>query len=232
MGTEGESLLRPALLVTDFAGTTMRDSGSVLAAYRVALTAFEIPFNEEDLAARRGASKRAVFRELAARVQGPDDVNEVAEQALKRFEQALREEYESGEVAEIPGAGRTLERLKRSGVKLALTTGFDRGLLDLLVSRLAWGTLFDLTLASSDAPVGRPAPFLVYRAMIELNVGDVRQVAVLGDTPLDLQSGMNAQAGWVIGVLSGAHSIETLGATPHTHLLPSVADLPRLFGLD
>jgi phosphonatase-like hydrolase len=165
-------------------------------------------------------------------VNGPDDVNAVAEQALQRFEQALRQEYETGEVAEIPGAHSALDRLKRGGVKLALTTGFDRGLLDLLVSRLEWGTLFDLTLASSDAPAGRPAPFLIYRAMIELNIGDVRQVAVLGDTPLDLQSGMNARAGWVIGVLSGAHRVETLGATPHTHLLPSVADLPRLFGLD
>jgi len=224
--------MRPALLVTDFAGTTMRDDGTVLAAYRVALNEFGIPFTEDDLAARRGASKRAVFRELAARVHGPDEVNAVAEQALQRFEQALRAEYETGEVAEIPGAHTTLDRLKRSGVKLALTTGFDRGLLDLLVNRLEWGILFDLTLASSDATIGRPAPFLIYRAMIDLNIGDVRQVAVMGDTPLDLQSGMNAQAGWVIGVLSGAHGLETLGVTPHTHLLPSVADLPRLFGLD
>jgi phosphonatase-like hydrolase len=224
--------MRPTLLVTDFAGSTMRDDGTVLAAYRVALTEFGIPFSEEDLAARRGASKRAVFRELSARVSAPNDVNGVAEQALKRFEQALRNEYETGAVAEVPGAKDALTSLKRAGVKLALTTGFDRGLLDMLVGRLAWRDLFDLTLASSDVPVGRPAPFLIYRAMIELNVGDARQVAVLGDTPLDLQSGMNAQAGWVIGVLSGAHSIETLGATPHTHLLPSVADLPRLFGVD
>jgi phosphonatase-like hydrolase len=224
--------MRPTLLVTDFAGSTMRDDGTVLAAYRVALTEFGIPFSEEDLAARRGASKRAVFRELSARVSAPNDVNGVAEQALKRFEQALRNEYETGAVAEVPGAKDALTSLKRAGVKLALTTGFDRGLLDMLVGRLAWRDLFDLTLASSDVPVGRPAPFLIYRAMIELNVGDARQVAVLGDTPLDLQSGMNAQAGWVIGVLSGAHSIETLGATPHTHLLPSVTDLPRLFGVD
>ncbi|HVX31189.1 MAG TPA: HAD hydrolase-like protein, partial [Nitrolancea sp.] len=196
MGTDADRRTHPALLVTDFAGTTMRDDGTVLAAYRVALDAFQIPFSEDDLAARRGASKRAVFRELAARVHGPDAVNDVAEQALRRFEQALREQYETGEIAEIPGAARALDQLKRSGIKLALTTGFDRGLLDLLVSRLAWGTLFDLTLASSDAPAGRPAPFLIYRAMIDLNVGDVRQVAVVGDTPLDLQSGTNAQAGW------------------------------------
>ena len=224
--------MRPTLLVTDFAGTTMQDDGTVLAAYRTALNEFGIPFTEDDLAARRGASKRAVFRELAARVHTPESVNEVAEQALRCFEQALRREYETGAVAEVPGADVALRSLKRVGVKLALTTGFDRGLLDMLVARLAWGELFDLTLASSDAPAGRPAPFLIYRAMIDLNVSDVRQVAVLGDTPLDLQSGMNAQAGWVIGVLSGAHSVETLGATAHTHLLPSVADLPRLFGID
>ena len=224
-------MMQPTLVVTDFAGTTMRDDGSVLAAYRVALGEFEIPFTEDDLATRRGASKRAVFRELAGRVTAPDAVNAVAEQALNRFEQALRREYESGDVAEIPGAEQALNTLRGAGIKLALTTGFDRGLLDMLVERLGWGELFDVTLASSDAPAGRPAPFLIYRAMMGLNVGDVRQVAVVGDTPLDVQSGMNAQAGWVIGVLSGAHGVETLGATPHTHLLPSMADLPRLFGL-
>lgn len=230
--SEGEKMTRPALLVTDFAGTTMRDDGTVLAAYRVALDEFGIPFTEEDLAERRGASKRAVFRELAGRTHPAPDVNAIAEEALKRFEHALRNEYETGEVAEVPGAEESLRSLKRAGIKLALTTGFDRGLLDMLVGRLGWNSLFDLSLASSDAPAGRPAPFLIYRAMIELNAGDVRKVAVLGDTPLDLQSGTNAQAGWVIGVLSGAHALATLGATPHTHLLQSVADLPRLFGLD
>jgi len=54
---------------------------------------------------------------------------------------------------------------------------------------------------------------------------------VVGDTPLDLQAASNARAGWVVGVLSGAHGLETLGATPHTHLLPSIAAMPRLFGI-
>lgn len=220
----------PDLVVTDFAGTTLRDDGTVLAAYHIALQAYDIPFSEEDLATRRGASKRAVFQDLAARVRPAGEVDEVAEQALERFGQALREEYERGDVQEIPGARDVLSALQRANVKLALTTGFDRNLLDVLVDRIGWGDLFDITLSSSDVPTGRPAPFLVYRAMIELGVPDVRQVAVIGDTPLDLQAGMNAQAGWVIGVLSGAHGVETLGATPHTHLVESVADLPRLFG--
>ena len=58
------------------------------------------------------------------------------------------------------------------------------------------------------------------------------RVAAIGDTVLDLQAGSNAGAGWVIGVLSGAHDAETLGRTPHTHLLPSIAELPSLLGID
>lgn len=220
----------PALLVTDLAGTIMRDDGVVLAAYRAALSAHDIPFSEADLAARRGASKRAVFRELAGRVRAEPAAAALAERALADFEARLRDEYTTGEVREVPGADGALRWLRRAGVKLALTSGFDRGLIDLLVERLGWRELFHCTLAGGDVPAGRPAPFLIYRAMMDLAVFDVGSVAVVGDTPLDLQAGANARAGWVIGVLSGAHGIETLGATPHTHLLPSVAALPALFG--
>ena len=222
--------MQPELLVSDFAGTAMKEEGSVLVAYRHALREYDIPFTEADLAARRGASKRAVFEELAARSHPAAEAAAVAGGALESFEAALRREYETGEVREIEGAGDAFRRLKQQGVKLALTSGFERGVVDLLVRRLGWEDLFDRVLASNDAPAGRPAPYRIYRAMMDLRAHDVRRVAVVGDTPLDLQAGMNAGAGWVIGVLSGAHGLDTLGATPHTHLLPSVAALPALFG--
>lgn len=221
--------VRPELLVTDFAGTTMREEGAVLAAYRHALSRHGIPFSEADLTARRGATKRLVFEELAARGKPSEDPAEVAKRALADFEAALRREYETGEVLEVAGAGAALGRLARAGIKLALTSGFDRGLVELLVRRLGWGALFDVVVSSSDVPSGRPAPFLIYRAMMEAGVRDVGRVAVVGDTSLDLQAGTNARAGWVIGVLSGAHDLETLGETPHTHLLPSVSSIPSLF---
>lgn len=221
----------PELIVTDFAGTTMRDDGAVLAAYRHALTAHAIPFTDADLAARRGASKRAVFAELATRAGAVPDPATIAARALASFQSALRREYAAGPVQETPGAAATVRLLRRHGVKVALTSGFDRSLVDGLVDRLGWHDLFDLVLASDDVPLGRPAPFLIYRAMIDLRVQDVRRVAVVGDTPLDLRAGTAAGAGWIIGVLGGAHDLETLGPTPHTHLLPGVVALPRLFGL-
>lgn len=220
----------PVLLVTDFAGTTLREDGAVVTAYRHAFARHGIPCSDDELAARRGASKRAVFRELAARTS-TDDPSELAEAAQATFEAALREAYASGPVVEIEGASAALRQLRRAGVLLALTSGFERGLLNLLVGRLGWDALFDVALASNDVPVGRPAPFLIYRAMQDLDVHDVAKVAVIGDTPLDLLAATNARAGWAIGVSSGAHGQATLTRAPHTHLIPSIAELPALLGL-
>jgi phosphonatase-like hydrolase len=220
---------RPELLVSDFAGTVMRDDGAVLAAYRLTLARHDIPFSEDDLAARRGASKRAVFLELAARAGGSDPA--LGEQALTTFEAILHHEYARGPVVEVDGASAAMRQLRAAGIKLALTSGFDRRLMDLLIDRLGWQGLFDATVAGNDVQAGRPAPYLIYRAMETLGVQAVARVAVVGDTPLDLQAAAHARAGWAIGVLSGAHGLATLGATPHTHLLPSVAGLPALFGI-
>jgi len=219
----------PDLLVTDLAGTVMREEGAVIAAYERALTAHAIPFTRDDLHARRGASKRAVFQELAARAHAPDEAKTLAVQALATFEAALHSEYVSGPVQEVEGATETLRLLRARGIKLALTSGFTRDLVDVLVDRLGWRDCFDLTLSSDDTPAGRPAPFLIFRAMIDLGVHAVSRVAVVGDTVLDLQAASNARAGWMIGVLSGAHDLETLGATAHTHLLPSIVAVPPLF---
>jgi phosphonatase-like hydrolase len=222
---------RPDLVVFDFAGTMMRDDGAVLAAYRLALKRCGLAFTEAELSARRGASKRAVFEEFAARSVAADAVAPLAIKALASFEGALRAEYERGDVVEIVGASAAIAHLRRAGFRLALSSGFERDLVDLLVGRLGWNSAFDLVLSSSDVPAGRPAPFLIHRAMMDLRVQDVRRVAAVGDTPLDLQAAANAGAGWIIGVLTGAHGLATLGATPHTHLLASVAELPMLFGV-
>jgi len=58
-----------------------------------------------------------------------------------------------------------------------------------------------------------------------------RSVAAVGDTASDLLAGSAAGVGWNIGVLSGAHDRTHLEGVPHTHLFPSVADVPAPFGV-
>jgi len=59
-------------------------------------------------------------------------------------------------------------------------------------------------------------------------VDSVAEVVAAGDTPLDLQAGTNAGLRAVVGVLSGASTAENLRREPHTHIVPSVANLPAL----
>jgi phosphoglycolate phosphatase-like HAD superfamily hydrolase len=53
-------------------------------------------------------------------------------------------------------------------------------------------------------------------------------VIKVGDTALDLQAGTNAGLRGVVGVLSGSQGVEKLGSVTHTHIIPSVSELPRL----
>ena len=80
-------------------------------------------------------------------------------------------------------------------------------------------------------PAGRPAPYLIYRAMELTGTVSVATVANVGDTVLDLGAGANAGVRWNIGVWSGAHDRRALEAAPHTHLCASVADVPALLGI-
>jgi phosphonatase-like hydrolase len=224
-------LLSPLLVVTDLMGTTLRDDGAVLPAYRAAFAECAIPFTEEALAAKRGAHKLSLFTEFAARRYPADEAGRHAAAALEVFEKQLRHFLASGGGTPIDGAEEAVTRLRTAGIKVALTSGFDRGLIADIVKHCGWSELFDAVVYPDEVPAGRPAPYLIFQAMQKTRIEPVARVAAIGDTALDLQAGSNAGAGWVIGVLSGAHDAETLGRTPHTHLLPSIAELPALFGI-
>ena len=223
---------RPLLVVTDLMGTTLRDDGAVLPAYRAAFAECAIPFTEEELAAKRGAHKLSLFTEFAARRYPADDAAKRGAAALEVFESRLRHFLASGGGTPITGAEDAITRLRQAGIQVALTSGFDRGLIADIVKHCGWGELFDAVVYPDEVPAGRPAPYLIFQAMQKTRVEPVARVAAIGDTILDLRAGANAGAGWVIGVLSGAADAETLGKTPHTHLLPSVAQLPALLRID
>ena len=54
-----------------------------------------------------------------------------------------------------------------------------------------------------EAVRGRPYPDLVLHSALRLAVTDMRQVAVVGDSPADMLSGTRSGAGVVAGVLTG-----------------------------
>ncbi len=219
------------LVVVDLAGTAVDDGGAVLSAFRGALGRFSVPFTEEDLQDIRGANKLQAFRQLAARAlgSGPETVR-VAREAHLAFTEELLHEFRSGPLVPIEGAEAAFAALREQGVKIATNTGFGRDLADAVLTRLGWHHWFAAEVCGDDVPAGRPAPYMIFLAMERAGAIDVRRVAAVGDTPLDLEAGANAGCGAVIGVLTGAGTLASLGGARHTHLLPSIAELPALLG--
>ncbi|WP_118975658.1 HAD hydrolase-like protein [Taibaiella koreensis] len=133
-------------------------------------------------------------------------------------------------IREMEGATDTFLRLKEMGIKVGLDTGFSRDITDIIIERLGWHKpgILDVSVASDEVAQGRPHPDMVYKAMALLDITDVKKVAKIGDTPVDLQEGSNAACGLVIGVLSGAADRSTLEQYPHTHLASSINEVPDM----
>ena len=217
-----------SLAVLDLAGTTVRDDGAVEAAFVDALAAVDAGpgtdgFDDrlDYLRTTMGRSKIEVFRTLrgaAARAAHAHDA----------FESAYGSRVAAGSVQPIDGAPAALAALRDGGVRVCLTTGFSSATLGRLLDALGWREQVDLALAPGPGTRGRPYPDLILRAVLALEIDDVRAVAVAGDTANDLEAGTRAGASVVAGVLTGAHGRARLAAAPHTHLLDSVASFPAL----
>lgn len=228
----------PQLVVFDLAGTLLDDGGAVLDAFRAALLAAGIAADAGDLNAVRGANKLQVFRQFAARSfgAGPQAV-QAAHEGLTVFNEELAIRLRDGAMDFVPGVPQVFQSLRDAGLKIATNSGFNRQIAEAVLVRLRrHAGAVDADVCGDDVPEGRPAPFMIFLAMERAAVHDCRSVVVVGDTPLDLRAGTNAGAGGVVGVLTGSHTWETLGVTRHTHLLPSVAELPSIlrgeFGVD
>jgi phosphonatase-like hydrolase len=214
------------LMVFDMAGTTVEDGGQVPAAFAAALGECDIALRDEELANVRGASKREAIAKLVARHAGPAWQGR-SDAVYASFVRHLEREFASG-VKAIEGAEATFDYLRSRGIKIALTTGFDRDVAGMLLDALRWRSRADGFVCGDDVPRGRPAPYLIFQAMAATGVDCVHQVGTVGDTTLDLQAGYNAGVKLNIGALSGAHDRARLSAQRPTQLIASVAELPRL----
>ena len=216
----------PKLVVFDMAGTTIEDAGQVPAAFTEVLRGHGIGITEAELNALRGASKRDAIRHFVAPQGG--DVEARTDKIFGDFRAHLSGLFRSGGVKPIAGAEATFSWLRGRGARVALNTGFDRVIADMIVDALDWRTAVDTMVCGDDVVNGRPAPDLILKAMERTGITEARQTMAVGDTVLDLRAGRNAGAGWVVGVLSGAHGRVQLEKEPHDALIASVADLPSL----
>ena len=217
------------LVCLDMAGTTVSDNGAVERAFISAVETLNIGSADYEPALSvvrqtMGRSKIDVFRLIFG-----NEKEAVAANAA--FERAYADLVDAGSITPLPGAEETMIRLRDSGIRICLTTGFAPVTRDRLIDRMGWQDLVDLALAPADVERGRPFPDMIWAAAARLGVEDLADVAVVGDTPSDMASGTAAGAGLVVGVLTGASVADELWDAGATDVVPSVDGILDLVGL-
>ena len=212
----------------DVAGTTVKDDGIVIEAFKVA---FEI--TQPDLWPIKGAE----WTQYAIDTMGQSKIEvftallgdaEKAFQANVAFEEAYVNEVAEQGVSEIPGTLELFATLREKGIPIVLTTGFSRSTLNVLLTELGWFDIVNLTVTPDEAGRGRPHPDMLQFAAQKVNAPSPEFSLVVGDTASDMKSGVAYGSKYIFGVLSGAHSHEQLIAGGATSVVNSVADIPSL----
>ncbi len=214
------------LVIFDIAGTIIEDHGEVVASFQSALQQNGIEASEAELREWKGASKQDVIRRFVSE-RFPDDHDARVSKTYADFRRILEHHYVKS-FTPIAGAHETFHWLRDHGIHIATTTGFYREIAELILDKAGWTSTFDCNVTSSDVAHGRPAPDMILRAMQATGITSPAEVMNVGDTPLDLQAGTNAGVAAVVGVLTGTHQEDRLRREPHTHIIPSVANLPEL----
>ncbi len=221
------------LVVFDMAGTTVNDEDGVNRSVREALAEVGLAVTPEAVNEVMGIPKPLALRHLVES-GGRQDLVARLDAIYTDFVARMIRFYQTDlSVREIAGASDVFRRLRGAGIKVALDTGFSRDIAQVILDRLGWSDrkLVDITVTSDEVPRGRPHADMIVKAMRELGITDAGRVAKVGDTPSDLQEGTAAGCGLVIGVTAGSHTAAQLEPFEHTHLIGTVAELPKLLGI-
>jgi phosphonatase-like hydrolase len=223
------------LVVFDMAGTTVNDEDSVNGCVRAALQTVGLSVTAAEVNAVMGLPKPEAIAILIENSGIKDRLGDQIPAIHRDFVARSIAFYQHDpSVHEVAGATRVFQTLSQAGVRVALNTGFDRSITQVILDRLGWSRsrLIDASICSDEVPRGRPNPDMIRALMDRLGVADPRRVAKVGDTPVDLLEGNNAGCGLIVGVTRGTHTRQELEPYPHTCLIDTIADFPGLLGLD
>ncbi len=229
------------LVVFDMAGTTVKDKNEVYNCFQKAAKDTGLKVESERILSMMGWSKKLVFQTLWQEQIGQEnpDYEIKVEASYNRFKEVLESHYRTQTVESTEGCLELFDWLKSHNIKIALNTGFYRQVTDIILERLGWNLgLNNDYVGSSESTIqvsvtpseiynneGRPAPYMIQKAMYKLGIKNPQQVIVIGDTPSDLEAGINAHCFWSLGVTNGTHTKEQLEKYPNHGLLNSLIEL-------
>lgn len=200
----------------DWAGT-MVDFGS-----RAPVMAMEqvfgqagVPVGEAVIRRYMGQAKRehviAILSEpeIAARwrdAKGAEWTEADVDALMERLEPAMREC--AGVCRDlVPGAARMAADLKARGIKVGSTTGYTRTMMtDIVPAAAEQGYAPDVIVCAGETAQGRPAPLMLWKAMVELGAWPAAACVAVDDAPVGIEAGRHAGT-WTVGLAGSGNGV-------------------------
>lgn len=205
-----------AAVLFDWAGT-MIDFGSrapVMAMERV-FTEAGVEVEEPVIRRYMGKAKRehviAMLTEpaIAARwreVKGADWGEAEVDALMERLEPAMQE---CAAVCRelIPGAAEAFEMLRARGIRVGSTTGYTRTMMaDIIPAAADQGYTPEVIVCAGETAQGRPAPLMLWKALVEMGVWPAAACIAVDDAPVGIEAGRHAGM-WTVGLAGSGNGV-------------------------
>ncbi|MGB0697008.1 MAG: phosphonoacetaldehyde hydrolase [Rhodospirillaceae bacterium] len=244
--------------ILDWAGTTI-DHGSLAPTnvFKAAFAAFGVMITDVEARGPMGRGKLDHIRDLgtlpaiAERWQAAQSRPFTEEDAVAVYEEFLPRQIKvAGEHAVlIDGVVEAVATLRARGIRIGSTTGYTKAIMEAVVGPATeQGYIPDALVCSDDVAAGRPAPYLIHKALEQIDVWPCDAVVKVGDTVTDMEDALNAGC-WGVGIIETGSEMglskAALEALPSTErskrhgavserlakagahlLIDSIADLP------
>ncbi len=199
------------LFVFDMAGTTVDETFAVHDALIAAFASVgkNITRNQANLSV--GVPKPLGIESILIAFFEPASSDEVYK-LHNKFLENINKYYLEKQIQPTEGTLELFQALRSKGIKIMLDTGFSSTTADIIIQRLGWEALIDGRVCSDEVPNGRPHPDMIYQAMEQCGIQHPNHVVKVGDTPVDIQQGKNANCAYIIAVDAGTFPKESLEA--------------------
>ncbi|MGY8664970.1 phosphonoacetaldehyde hydrolase [Bradyrhizobium sp. UFLA05-109] len=204
-----EKFERVRAVVFDWAGTIV-DHGSLapMGVFVTAFARFGVEITIDEARAPMGMAKRphiatlmrlprvaAAWRDKHGREPTEADIDAVYEVFVP-----MNVEVAGLHADVIPGAAEAVAELRQRGVKIGSSTGYTRDIMAKVIPiAAAQGYSPDCIICTGDTPDGRPTPFMLYKAFLELAVWPAWACVKVDDTEVGIAEGLNGGC-WTVGV--------------------------------
>ena len=227
------------ICVFDMAGTTVNEDNLVYKTVRDAINQALSNIGRTDkevdlgicLEFGAGKEKRQAINDILNELDVAEDkIKSLTDTAFTIFKASLAKAYTADTLATFDGMLELFNKLKSTGRKVVLNTGYNAKTANKILDILGWsvGHEIDALITADDVTNGRPAPDMITLAMEKFGIENAQQVLKVGDSGIDIEEGKNANCGLSIGVLTGAQTKAQLEKSSPDRVLDKLTDLALL----